>query len=366
MARAVSALSRFMHSSASAFHVRFLSSSSTPSPIVALMIARHVAMDGGSAFSAISASLIQFSRSMVTPCDLSDLTARAIILSTIFSFPFASSSFAAVIQICGSRGSVSLALFNTLRPFSGVSRRANASQISTCCGQHSVARARSTLASSSGLKSTSAFHSRTEFGTFSRALRNTRRLRSSSVSNCAACIQILTELGRDCTPRARIALAFSDVFNRAASIQTSSFLGHASHPFCMNVRACCNLPASSSRRAAAIHPGPCFGFVLMTLLSNSLAFLISAMSAALVIFCDPKSVRYPLGSIVVCPVTLSDNLSSFNPSTVPRPSPTAVKSCSAPPSSTAVFVVSFSAKALAKSVSGAGMNPTFNFFFLME
>ena len=67
--------------------------------MVALTIARHVAIDGGSAFSAISASLIQLSRSMVTPCDLSDLTARAMIFSTIFSFPFASSSFAAVIQI---------------------------------------------------------------------------------------------------------------------------------------------------------------------------------------------------------------------------------------------------------------------------
>mmetsp|Transcript_4455 Transcript_4455/g.16309 ORF Transcript_4455/g.16309 Transcript_4455/m.16309 type:complete len:356 (+) Transcript_4455:1268-2335(+) len=354
-----------MHSSASAFHVRFLSSSSTPSPIVALTIARHVAMEGGSDFSAISASLIQLSRSIVTPCDLSDLTARAMILSIIFSLPLASSSLAAVIQICGSRGRVSRALFNTFLAFSHDSKRANASQRSTCCGQHSVARASKTRASSSGLNSTSAFHKRTELGTFSNARRKTRRLRSSSSSSCAACIQIFTEFGSACTPRAKIALPFSGVFKRAASIHTSSFFGHASHPFCINTRACCNFPANSSKRAAAIQPGACFGFVLITLLSNNLAFLISEISAALVIFCAPKSVKYPLGSIVVCPVTESLNLSSFNPSTVPRPSPTAVKSCSPPFSSASALVVSFSASALANSVSGAGMNPTFNFFFLI-
>lgn len=93
----------------------------------------------------------------------------------------------------------------------------------------------------------------------------------------------------------------------AASIQTSSFLGHTSHPFMMVFLAVCIRPVTSSRRAAAIHPGiahyqskvkrqrslnargklggggmnnmhipgACFGFVLMTDLSNSRAFFTS-------------------------------------------------------------------------------------------
>ena len=90
----------------------------------------------------------------------------------------------------------------------------------------------------------------------------------------------------------------------AASIQTSSFLGHTSHPFMMVFLAVCIRPVTSSRRAAAIHPGiahyqskvkrqrslnargklvgggmhipgACLGFVLMTDLSNSRAFFTS-------------------------------------------------------------------------------------------
>mmetsp|Transcript_2317 Transcript_2317/g.7456 ORF Transcript_2317/g.7456 Transcript_2317/m.7456 type:complete len:228 (+) Transcript_2317:2415-3098(+) len=226
-----------MHSSASAFHVRFRSSSSTPTPIVTRTICLHVSVAGGSCFSHASASLSQCSRSMETPCEPSDFTARSRILPTLFAFPLASSNFAAVIQIAGSVGSVSRALFKTFLDCSYDSRRASASHRSTCCGQHSTARARSILASSSLDKSTTAFHSLTEFGMFSSARRNTRRFLSSSVSNCAAAIQIFTLCGSDATPRASTAFAFSGVFKRAASIHTSSLFGHASHPRWMKLRA---------------------------------------------------------------------------------------------------------------------------------
>jgi len=43
--------------------------------------------------------------------------------------------------------------------------------------------------------------------------------------------------------------------SREASIQTSSFLGHTSHPFIMMFLAVCIRPVTSSSRAAAIHPG---------------------------------------------------------------------------------------------------------------
>ena len=44
--------------------------------------------------------------------------------------------------------------------------------------------------------------------------------------------------------------------------------------------ACCSLPATSSRRAAAIQPGACLGFVLITDLSSRRAFLMSLISAS--------------------------------------------------------------------------------------
>lgn len=52
----------------------------------------------------------------------------SIIFSTMCMFPFASSSLAAVIQICRSVGMFSLALFKTFLAFSYVSRRARANQ----------------------------------------------------------------------------------------------------------------------------------------------------------------------------------------------------------------------------------------------
>lgn len=45
-------------------------------------------------------------------------------------------------------------------------------------------------------------------------------------------------------------------------------------------RTCCSLPATSSRRAAAIQPGACRGLVWMTDLSSSRAFLMSLISAS--------------------------------------------------------------------------------------
>ena len=44
--------------------------------------------------------------------------------------------------------------------------------------------------------------------------------------------------------------------------------------------------ANSSTLALAIHPGPCFGFVSLTLFSSSLAFLMSPISVMLEIFCE--------------------------------------------------------------------------------
>ena len=204
----------------------------------------------------------------------------------------------------------------------------------------------------------------TLFGMFSNARLSTRRLRSSSASSLAACIQIFTELGSDTTPRARIALAFSGVLSLAASIHTSSDFGHASHPFWMKLLAAWSFPASSSNLAAAIHPGACFGLVEMTDFKSSLAFLMSEISASDEILMDFKSVRYPFGSTTVCPDTESDSLSSFRPSTVPRPSPTALRSVSAP-SSTSWVLTPFSSSALCSSVSGAGANCAKSFFFFI-
>mmetsp|Transcript_22220 Transcript_22220/g.54843 ORF Transcript_22220/g.54843 Transcript_22220/m.54843 type:complete len:281 (+) Transcript_22220:1509-2351(+) len=279
--------------------------------------------------------------------------------------------------MAGSVGSVSRALFSTRRAWSYDSRRARANHRSTCCGQHSTARLSNTRASCSLLRSTTAFHRRTELGMFSRALRSTRRLRSSSSSSCAARIQIFTDAGSATTPRARMARAFSGVLRRAASIQTSSDFGHASHPFWMNDRAAWSFPASSSRRAAAIQPGACLGLVEMTDLSRSRAFLMSLISAEEEILSDLRSVKYPLGSTTVWPLTESERWSNLRPRTVPRPSPTALRSVTAPEPDgvsspdprldppDAVVETSFSMSAFCSSVSGAGTNAANFFLFLM-
>ena len=321
MLRAVSTEPRANASAASAFQVRLRSASSTPAPAVARTMARHVS--GLPAFSAVSASLSQYSRSTETPLFRKLLIARSMILCTMVSrtgaeeasaadasvpsvandassgSKCASSSSAAAIQICGSAGNVSRALFSTTRAFSLVSNRASASHRSTCCGQHSTARASKIFASSSWDRSTTAFHSRTDVGTRSSALRNTRRLRTSSSSNCAARIHSSTLFGNATTALARTARATSGGFRRAFSSHASADVGHASHPLCAKLRAAAIFPASSSRRAAAIQPGACFGLVLMTDLSRRRAFFTSEISDVEDTFTLESEVRYPLGSTTV-------------------------------------------------------------------
>mmetsp|Transcript_4163 Transcript_4163/g.6155 ORF Transcript_4163/g.6155 Transcript_4163/m.6155 type:complete len:243 (+) Transcript_4163:1824-2552(+) len=126
---------------------------------------------------------------------------------------------------------------------------------------------------------------------------------------------------------AKIAFPFSLLCILAASSQTSSFLGQVSQPFMIRFLAAISFPVSCSRRAAAIQPGPCLGFVVMTLFNNKRAFLISCRSE---LDCtrteEFKSVKYPFGSITVCPVTESATLSSFIPSILSLARPNCVRS----------------------------------------
>ena len=211
--------------------------------------------------------------------------------STSCRLPFASSSRDAVIQICGSVGIVSRALLSTLRALSYDSRRASASHMSTACGTHSTARESISLASSGDSRSIAACHSLTELGITSSALRSTRRRIVMSVSSEAACIQILTDDGIFFTASASTVFEFSGVCSRAASSHTSSFAGHARQPSRMTCRAATSLPATSSRRAAAIQPGPCPGLVDVTDLSSSRAFLMSPISASVLTLMLLRSVR---------------------------------------------------------------------------
>mmetsp|Transcript_12514 Transcript_12514/g.31217 ORF Transcript_12514/g.31217 Transcript_12514/m.31217 type:complete len:283 (+) Transcript_12514:1122-1970(+) len=128
-ARAHSGQPRATKESASSIQIRLRSSSSTFSPIVSRMIA--CAVRDELAFSAVSASSSHCSRSRLTWWSESDLIDFSMIRSTRSRLPLASSSLAAVIQICGSVGMVSRALLSTLRAFWYVSRRARASHMST-------------------------------------------------------------------------------------------------------------------------------------------------------------------------------------------------------------------------------------------
>mmetsp|Transcript_32048 Transcript_32048/g.107904 ORF Transcript_32048/g.107904 Transcript_32048/m.107904 type:complete len:341 (+) Transcript_32048:1640-2662(+) len=191
--------------------------------------------------------------------------------------------------------------------------------MSTLCGTHSTARPSRIRASSTSSNSIATRHSFTEDGTSSSARLKTFFRRSGSSSNSAALSQTFVEVGSLCTACAKIALAFAEpLCNRAASSQTSSESGHVSQPSWMILRAAMALPAISSTRAAAIQPGACFGFVVVTDLSKSRAFLMSPTSDAVFTLTELRSVRYPLGSTTVWPVTESDILSSFRPKTVPR------------------------------------------------
>mmetsp|Transcript_12514 Transcript_12514/g.31218 ORF Transcript_12514/g.31218 Transcript_12514/m.31218 type:complete len:246 (+) Transcript_12514:2031-2768(+) len=220
-----------------------------------------------------------------------------------------------------------------------------------------------------------ACHSLTELGITSRALRSTRRRIIAFDSSDAACSQILTDCGIFFTASASTVLAFSRVCSRAASSHTSSLAGHALQPSRITCRAATSLPATSSRRAAAIQPGPWPGLVEVTDLSSSRAFLMSPISASVEILIEFRSVRYPLGSTTVCPVTESDIWSSLTESTAPRASPIDLRSVSgvAPPAigvsippkvicfSSRLWCTSCSFRAFSSSESGAGMYRSLRF-----
>ncbi|RNA05729.1 hypothetical protein BpHYR1_019569 [Brachionus plicatilis] len=159
-----------------------------------------------------------------------------------------------------------------------ISSLASASHRSTDCEQHSTARLSMILASSSSSSSMAAFHSFTELGIFSSALRNTFFFAFSSLSSSAALIHSLTELGSCLTAWATMPLDMSSGRSRAASSHTSSLLGHCSVPFMARLRAACILPTTSSSLAEAIHAGGWLGLVSRTDLSSSRAFLMSFMS----------------------------------------------------------------------------------------
>mmetsp|Transcript_92524 Transcript_92524/g.293430 ORF Transcript_92524/g.293430 Transcript_92524/m.293430 type:complete len:292 (+) Transcript_92524:1433-2308(+) len=280
MARATSM--EFLLTAASASCTQFcfmpFTSSSTPTLIVTFTMAWHVLMKP--VFSASSACFSHMSRSGVTPLAASESMARVKISSTIFSFPCVSSSFAAVTQMTGLVGMCFRASFSTRCASLYEDSFAKASHISTLCGTHSTARLSMTRASASSSKLTASFHRRTELGMNSRALRSTRALACTSCSRLAASIHRRTLCGRDFTALATTALALCGFSRRAASSQTSSLLGQCLQPCAMSWRADCTLPATSSSRAAAIQPGPCLGFDVITLFSSVRAFLMSLMSAS--------------------------------------------------------------------------------------
>ena len=85
----------------------------------------------------------------------------------------------------------------------------------------------------------------------------------------------------------------------AASNQTSSLFGHCSHPALMIFLAATILPACSSKQAAAIHPGECFGFDLTSESKSIRARLMSPISASDLRTTLSREVRYPLGSTEV-------------------------------------------------------------------
>jgi len=166
-------------------------------------------------------------------------------------------------------------------------------------------------ASSALSSSMAARHSLTELGTCSRARRRTTFFDSSAVSSSAARSHSLTLVEMCRMALASTALACSGVASRAASSHTSSLSGHVSHPLAMSVRAIASFPANASTRAAAIHPGPCLGLVVVTLLRRRRAFLMSPISESVDTLIEFNPVRYPFGSTTVWPVTESDILSSW-------------------------------------------------------
>mmetsp|Transcript_87491 Transcript_87491/g.242697 ORF Transcript_87491/g.242697 Transcript_87491/m.242697 type:complete len:233 (+) Transcript_87491:2263-2961(+) len=220
------------------------------------------------------------SRSGVTPLAASESMARVRISSTIFSLPCVSSSLAAVTQMTGLVGMCLRASFSTRCASLYEDNFARASHISTLWGTHSTARLSITRASTSSSRLTASFHRRTELGMNSKAFRSTRALACTSCSRFAASIQSRTLCGKDLTAFATTAFALWGFSKRAASSQTSSLFGQCLQPCAISWRADWTFPATSSSRAAAIQPGPCLGFDVITLFSSVRAFLMSLMSAS--------------------------------------------------------------------------------------
>mmetsp|Transcript_9892 Transcript_9892/g.29575 ORF Transcript_9892/g.29575 Transcript_9892/m.29575 type:complete len:216 (+) Transcript_9892:447-1094(+) len=207
-------------------------------------------------------------------------------------WPWASSSLAAVSQMAGSVGMASRAWFSTLRAFSYVSSRASASHMSTEWGTHSTARPKRMRASSTSSSSMATRHSLTDDGTNSSARRSTAFLRRGSASNSAARSQSFVDVGSLATAVARTARAFaSEPCRRADSSQTSSESGHVSQPIRISFLAAMALPAISSTRAAAIQPGGCRGFVVVTDFKSKRAFLMSPTSDSVLTLMEFRSVR---------------------------------------------------------------------------
>ena len=128
--------------------------------------------------------------------------------------------------------------------------------------------------------------------------RNTRFFAFVSCSRSEAASQIFTLCPTCCAALARIIFASSlccgdgvssfqlnkvlssRTCNLAASSQTSSLFGHCSQPCLISLRAATIRPACSSRAAAAIHPGACFGLDLIRESNSIRARLMSPISAS--------------------------------------------------------------------------------------
>ena len=134
----------------------------------------------------------------------------------------------------------------------------------------------------------------------SSARRKTRFLALGSLSNFMASIHSRVDRSLFVMALAAMIFALWLSFSRMFSSQASSLLGQTSHPLAMTFLAATIFPATSSSRAAAIQPGACFGFVLMTDSRSTRTRLMSPTSASPVLISDfDKLVKYPLGSILV-------------------------------------------------------------------
>ena len=91
------------------------------------------------------------------------------------------------------------------------------------------------------------------------------------------------------------------------------------------------LPACSSKQAAAIHPGACFGFDLTRESKSIRALLISPISASDLMATLSSDVRYPLGSTeVAVPEVVPDTWSSLSDRILSRACPISTKLVSVP------------------------------------